>query len=298
QRSRPPAGGPSFNPDEPLVLVLLVGSSFRSCRVRGRQCRQVQVVHHHDLPLPGILRHHEIQQTPAIGPRISLGIHHAPHLPMHIHGRNVGTDQPCLDDRVALVTVLENGREHRRVELFNFGSPARAFAAPIGEVGILGEYCRERLRVMPVPRVHKPVHHSRDCLLICSNFRLCTQRQRQSHGGYHQTGQQKGPSESYVAHNGLREYLIRAGYDSSELVRPSLPDSLVQPDGFSESKATTPITYCIAFPYVGTPCGTRKSRVCPREDQSLCGYLEINCWANEMERFFDWSDFFGCSSVL
>src|ERR1019366_2814962 len=64
------------------------------------------------------------------------------------------------------------------------------------------------------------------------------------------------------------------------------------------TEVTTPMPYCIAFPYVGTPCCTRKSSVCPRDDQSLCGYLEINCWASEMARFFDWSDFFGCSSVL
>src|SRR5208337_8765 len=61
---------------------------------------------------------------------------------------------------------------------------------------------------------------------------------------------------------------------------------------------TNPITYSIAFPYVGTPCCTRKSRVCPRDDQSLCGYLETSCWASAIARLFDCSDFLGCSSVL
>jgi hypothetical protein len=76
-------------------------------------------VHHHYLPLPIILRHYEIQEALAIRPRISLGIHRTRHLAMHIHGRNIGANEPGLDGCIRLVTVFESGREHRRVELFN-----------------------------------------------------------------------------------------------------------------------------------------------------------------------------------
>jgi hypothetical protein len=54
-------------------------------------------MHHHDLPLPIVLRHYEVQQTMAIGPWISFGIDHASHIPRHIHRRNIGTNEPGPD---------------------------------------------------------------------------------------------------------------------------------------------------------------------------------------------------------
>jgi len=39
-------------------LALMV-SSLLNCASSRRECRQVQVVHHHDLPLSGILRYHK-----------------------------------------------------------------------------------------------------------------------------------------------------------------------------------------------------------------------------------------------
>jgi hypothetical protein len=72
-------------------------------RGRGWRRCQVQVVHHHDLPLPRILPHCETQQPSTIGPWISLSICRARHLPMDIHGRYIGTDEPDLDGCIALV---------------------------------------------------------------------------------------------------------------------------------------------------------------------------------------------------
>ena len=74
----------------------------------------------------------------------------------------MGTDEPSLDGLITLVAVLENGREHRCVELFNFRSSTRAFAPPIGKAGILGEYGRERLGIVPIPAVHESVDHRYD----------------------------------------------------------------------------------------------------------------------------------------
>jgi hypothetical protein len=48
------------------------------------------------------------------------------------------------------------------VERFNFRSSARAFAPPIGKVGILGEYGRERLGIVPIPAVHESVDQRYD----------------------------------------------------------------------------------------------------------------------------------------
>ena len=82
-----------------------------------------------------------------------------------------------------LVTVLENGRKHRCVELFDLRSPARAGAAPIGKVSVLGEDCRECLGIMVVPRVHEPIHHRCDFLLIRFHFHLSPKSRRQSYEG-------------------------------------------------------------------------------------------------------------------
>jgi hypothetical protein len=60
------------------------------------------------------------------------------------------------------VAVLENGREQGCVELFNFRLSTRAFAPPIGKVGILGEYGRERLGIVPIPPIHESVDQRYD----------------------------------------------------------------------------------------------------------------------------------------
>ena len=149
-------------------------------RNRGWERCQVQVVHDHDLPLPGIFLHYETQQTATIGPRISLSIRCTRHLPMDIDSRHIGTDQPGLDGRVSLVTILGNRRKHRPVELFYFRSSARAFAPPIGKVSVFCKHCGKRLRIMPVPRVHEAVDHCHDGLLVGFVFGLASQGQRQS----------------------------------------------------------------------------------------------------------------------
>jgi len=141
---------------------------------------------------------------------------------MHIHGRHVGTDEPAIDGRIALVTILKNGHEQRRVEQLDFRPSARAFAPPIRKVGVLGKYCRERFGVMPVPRVHEPVYHRNDRLLFCFAFRLAAHDQRQSGEGNRQTGQQKSPSESCVSHDAL---LFRVGYDVLTSARTHLRES-------------------------------------------------------------------------
>jgi hypothetical protein len=48
------------------------------------------------------------------------------------------------------------------VELFNFRLSTRAFAPPIGKVGILGEYGRERLGIVPIPPIHESVDQRYD----------------------------------------------------------------------------------------------------------------------------------------
>jgi hypothetical protein len=49
----------------------------------------------------------------------SISIQCTSHFPTHIHCCDTGTDEPGLDRGMRLVTVFENGREHRRVELIN-----------------------------------------------------------------------------------------------------------------------------------------------------------------------------------
>jgi hypothetical protein len=62
-------------------------------------------VHRHDLPLPGILLHCKIQQTPTIRPWISLGIRRTRHVPTDIDDRHIRTDEPGLDGRIPLVGI-------------------------------------------------------------------------------------------------------------------------------------------------------------------------------------------------
>jgi hypothetical protein len=91
---------------------------------------------------------------------------------MHIHGRNVRTDEPGLDGRMALVAVLKMVANMGTWNSSICESSARTCAQPIRKVGVLGEHCREPLHVMPVPPLHEPVYHRHDCLLVGFAFRL------------------------------------------------------------------------------------------------------------------------------
>jgi hypothetical protein len=87
-----------------------------------RQCRQVQIVHHDDLPSSVILCHHEVQQPVAVGTCVSLRIRHARHIPVHIHCGNVRANEPYLDLSECLMGILENSGKYRGMEFFEYQS--------------------------------------------------------------------------------------------------------------------------------------------------------------------------------
>jgi hypothetical protein len=83
----------------------------------------------------------------------------------------------------------------KSLALFNFRSSARAFPAPIGKVGVLGECCSESLGIVAIPRFHESVDPRRDCLPVGFAVRLAPQGQKHSEDN-RQTSQKRFPSES------------------------------------------------------------------------------------------------------
>src|ERR1035438_4284657 len=133
--------------------------------------------------------HHKIQQALTIGPRTALRIQHTRHRPTHIYRCNIGADEANLDVGIRLMAASENRREHRSMEFFDLGSAHRTHSTHVCKIRVLREYRRERVSIMPVPRIHEAVHQPPNCLPIkfCSNLTGRCEREQQKQkadGGY------------------------------------------------------------------------------------------------------------------
>ncbi len=106
--------------------------------------------------------HDPIKEAVAFRPWTPVGKGRARHLPIDVYRRQVRGKEPNAAELCRLVALLENGSEHRSMELLDV-IPSVGMSSPnVCEIAILGESQGESVRVVVVPRVDESLNGLRN----------------------------------------------------------------------------------------------------------------------------------------
>lgn len=90
-----------------------------------------------------------------LGMGVPFGKYGSGHLPIHIHGGQMRSEESNAADLRGLMAVLEQSREDTRMKSFYVGSAVRMDPRDIREVGVFGEGHGKCVGVMLVPGVEE-----------------------------------------------------------------------------------------------------------------------------------------------